>query len=121
MLIRFVFPALLSLAFCSWAYSADNADAAKLYESKCAKCHGKDGDGTGKKGRDLKPAPTDFRDPKVFSEKKKDGLEPDERLFKATKQGGPAVKQSKDMPDYPDLTDDQVKGLVEYIKTFQKK
>ncbi len=91
-----------------------HADAKELYESKCAKCHGADGDGTGRAGKSLKHKPTVFNAAGDWTK------HTDEELFLSIKKGGEAIKLSKDMEAYGSLSDDEVKGLVAYIKTLKK-
>jgi mono/diheme cytochrome c family protein len=84
-------------------------DAAKgVYDDKCAGCHGPSGKGDGPAGKALTPNPPDFS----ASLKGKD----DAYLTKIIKEGGEAVKKSPTMPANSDLTDDQIKSLVDYIK-----
>jgi mono/diheme cytochrome c family protein len=71
-------------------------------------CHGPQGKGDGPAGKYLNPRPNDF----AVSLKDKT----DEWIAKSIKGGGAAVGLSKVMPPYADLSDDQVKALVEYIK-----
>ena len=86
-------------------------DAAKgIYDDKCAGCHGPAGKGDGPAGKALTPNPPDFS----ASLKGKD----DAYLAKIIKDGGEAVKKSASMPASSDLTDDQVKSLVAYIKSL---
>ncbi|MGB9381229.1 MAG: cytochrome c [Candidatus Binatus sp.] len=84
--------------------------AAALYSNKCAACHGTDGKGDGPAGKYLNPKPTDF----ASSLKGKT----DDWIAKAIKGGGGAVGESPVMPAYTDLSDDQVKELVAYLKHF---
>ena len=42
----------------------------------------------------------------------------DERLFKVIKEGGPAIGKSPIMPPQFDLKDDQLQGLVAFIRTL---
>ena len=88
--------------------NVDNGKA--LYEAKCLKCHGKSGEGDGKSAKALNTQPTDFT--------KK--LSSDAQLFKAIKQGGQSVGLSKEMPDFPGLSDQEVNDTIAYIKTFVK-
>ena len=84
-------------------------DAAKgIYDDKCSGCHGPGGKGDGPAGKALTPNPPDFS----ASLKGKD----DEYLKKIIKEGGEAVKKSPTMPASSDLTDDQIKSLIDYIK-----
>lgn len=94
----------LALALAVPAMAAD--DAATVYKQKCASCHGPDGAGSavGKK-----IGARDFKDPEVVKQS-------DEELIKITKDG------KGKMPKFEGkLTDDQIKGLVKYIRTLQKK
>ncbi|MGD0073000.1 MAG: cytochrome c [Candidatus Binataceae bacterium] len=83
-------------------------DAKGLYDDKCAGCHGSSGKGDGPAGAALTPTPPNFS----TSLKGKD----DAYLAKIIKDGGEAVKKSASMPANSDLTDAQIKALVQYIK-----
>jgi cytochrome c6 len=89
---------VLSAATC--AYAQD--DVAALYKSKCQVCHGPDAKGDTVMGKKL--GIKDFHSPEVAKA-------PDAELVEITKKG-------KDkMPAYDGkLTDDQIKGLVKYIR-----
>jgi mono/diheme cytochrome c family protein len=96
-----VIAALLGLA-AAGAYAQD--DAAALYKSKCQVCHGPDGKGT-PAGQKL--GVKDFHSPEVAKQS-------DDELIKATKEG------KGKMPKYEGkLTDDQIKGLVKYIRSMK--
>ena len=93
------------------AVSARAADAKELWTKQCAKCHGEDGKGKTKMGEKL--GVKDYTDAKVQAEFK------DSDLAKAVKEGvkeGDKVK----MKGFPDLGDDEVKGLVAYIRSLKK-
>jgi mono/diheme cytochrome c family protein len=94
------------------ALSASAADAKAIYEKDCAKCHGPDGKGDTKMGK--KAGAKDYTDAKV-QEAMKDG-----EMAKAIKDGvkdGDTVK----MKGFADtLSDDEVKALVAYVRTFKK-
>ncbi len=81
-----------------------------LYSQNCAACHGDKGHGDGAAGKFLKPPPPDF----ATSLKGKT----DDWIAKAIKGGGAAVGEPSTMPAYANLSDDQVKALVAYIKSF---
>ena len=84
-------------------------DAAKgIYDDKCAACHGPTGKGDGPAGAALPTKPSDLS----TSLKGKD----DNYITKIVKGGGEAVGKSSSMPANSDLTDDQIKSLVDYIK-----
>jgi mono/diheme cytochrome c family protein len=82
-------------------------DAATLYKSKCATCHGSDGKGSTAVGKQL--GVRDFASPEVQKET-------DEELITITTKG-----QGK-MPAYgSSLKEPQIKDLVAYIRGLAKK
>jgi len=85
-------------------------DAAAVYAQSCTACHGSAGKGDGPAGKFLNPKPTDFS----VSLKGKT----DDWIAKAIKGGGQAVGESPVMPPSPNLSDEQVKALVDYVKHF---
>lgn len=93
----------------------DLAAAKQNYDRFCAVCHGKTGKGDGPGGMTLSTHPRDFTDcarMKTMS---------DETLFTAIKEGGPAVQLSKDMQPWKDgMDDEEIHGLVAYVRTFCK-
>jgi mono/diheme cytochrome c family protein len=84
------------------------ADAKDLYSDNCAGCHGPGGKGDGPAGKMLQPSPADF----ATALKGKT----DDYIKKVIKEGGAANGKSANMPAASDLTDDQIKSLVDYIK-----
>jgi len=93
------------------ALSASAADAKATYEKDCAKCHGADGKGETKMGK--KQGAKDYTDAKVQDELK------DEAAFKAIKEG--YKKDGKEiMKPSEGLSDDEIKGLVAYMRKFKK-
>ena len=96
--VVFVLLGILALPVASFA--AD--DAADVYKSKCAMCHGPDGKGKMAGTKDLGSAEV---------QKMSDAD------LTATLNGGKPPK----MPAYKGkLTDDQIKSLVAYVRTFKK-
>ena len=102
----------LSIAIMAAAtLSASAADAKATYEKDCAKCHGKDGKGQTVMGK--KQGAKDYTDAKVQAELK------DEAAFKAIKDG--YKKDGKEvMKPTEGLSDDEIKGLVDYMRKFKK-
>ena len=93
------------------AYGAQAQDAKALYAQQCQKCHGEDGKGQTKMGKKL--GAKDYTDPKV-----QDALK-DDAAFKAIKEG--LKKDDKTlMKPAEGVTDDQIKGLIAYMRTFKK-
>ena len=87
------------------------ADAKETFEKDCAKCHGTDGMGKTKMGEKL--AVKDYTSAKVQGEMK------DAEMAKAIKEG--IKKEDKTlMKAFSDLSDEQVKGLVAYVRAFKK-
>lgn len=80
-------------------------DAADLYKSKCAACHGPDGKGDTAAGKKL--GVKSFSSPEVAKMS-------DAELFDITKKG------KEKMPSYDKkLTDDQIKELIKYIRSLK--
>jgi mono/diheme cytochrome c family protein len=103
---------MVSLAVGALAVSAADAKVKEVYEKECAKCHGTDGKGDTKMGKKL--GAKDYTDPKVQDAMK------DDAAFKAIKQGL-KEKDKTLMKPTEGLTDEQIKALVAYMRTFKKK
>jgi cytochrome c553 len=94
------------------ALTASAADAKETWTKTCAKCHGEDGKGQTKMGQ--KMGIKDYTDAKVQAEMK------DDAAFKAIKEG---LKDKEDkvlMKPAEGLSDDEIKGLVAYMRKFKK-
>jgi len=103
--VRFVVPALGIFFLLVAPLRAQ--DAATLYKSKCAACHGADGKGSTAAGTKL--GAHDFASPEVQKET-------DEQLVEIVTNG------KNKMPSYKGkIPDDQIKGLVAYIRGLAKK
>ena len=103
----------LTVAFLAvTALSARAADAKATYEKDCAKCHGKDGKGDTVMGK--KTGAKDYTDPKVQAEMK------DDAAFKAIKEGLKSKEGKTLMKPFDALSDDEIKALVAYMRTFKK-
>ena len=97
------------LVVASTAKAADLAAAKKIYDAKCAKCHGLTGKGDGPKAKGLKKKPRDY------SNKVEMAKFTDEKLIKETLDG------KKPMPSYRGkLTDAEIADQIAYIRTFAK-
>ena len=82
-------------------------DSVSVYKAKCEMCHAADGSGNTPSGKALKAR--DFASPEVKSET-------DAQLTEILTNG------KNKMPAYKGkLTDDQIKGLVAYIRELAKK
>jgi cytochrome c553 len=103
---------LIALALTIPAATLSAADAKALYEKDCAKCHGADGKGDTKMGKKL--GAKDYTDPKVQAELK------DDAAFKATKDGLKDKEGKVLMKSAEGTSDDDIKALVAYMRTFKK-
>jgi cytochrome c553 len=92
--------------------SARAADAKATYEEQCAKCHGVDGKGQTKMGQKL--GAKDYTDASVQAALK------DEEAIKAIKEGLKADDGKVLMKPAEGLSDDDIKGLVAYVRSFKK-
>ncbi len=94
------------------ALCAQAADAKANYEKHCAKCHGADGKGETKMGK--KYNAKDYTSAKVQDELK------DDAAIKAIKEGYKDKDGKEVMKPSEGLSDDEIKGLVAYMRTFKK-
>lgn len=98
---RVCIASLLAMSTASFAQSG-----ADTYKSKCQMCHAADGSASTPAGKSTKAHP--FNSPDVVKMS-------DDDLIKITKNG------HNKMPAYAGkLTDDQIKGVIAYIRTLQK-
>jgi mono/diheme cytochrome c family protein len=104
---------LLTVALCIAAVTSMRAaDVKENWEKNCQKCHGPDGKGQTKMGR--QSGVKDYTDPKVQEELK------DENAVKIIKEGI-VEKDKKKMDPYKDkFTDEEIKALIAYIRAFKK-
>jgi len=94
------------------ALSASAGDAKENWDKLCAKCHGADGKGQTKMGQKL--GVKDFTDAKVQAEIK------DDAATKAIKEGLKDKDDKTLMKPFADLSSDDIKALVQYVRGFQK-
>ncbi len=109
----------LAPAFTSTPARAAEVDlkaAASNFSDSCVDCHGESGKGDGKKAAELKSKPADYTNCAVMTKLS------DDYLFNVIKNGGKSVGKSKDMADFGKAYDDnEIRGLVAYVRTFCKK
>ena len=103
---------LITLGIAAALCSASAGDAKENYDKGCAKCHGKEGKGDTKMGQKL--GVKDYTDAKVQAEMK------DDAAFKAIKEGLKDKDGKVLMKPAEDLSDDDIKGLVAYMRAFKK-
>jgi cytochrome c553 len=94
------------------ALTASAAEAKDNWDTLCTKCHVADGKGQTKIGQKL--GVRDYSDAKV-----QDSLT-DDAAFKATKEGLKDKDGKIQMKPYSNLSDDEIKALVAYMRTFKK-
>jgi cytochrome c553 len=94
------------------AATASAVDAKATYDKQCAKCHGPDGRGQTKMGKQA--GARDYTDPKVQTEIT------DEKAMKAMKEGL-KVKGKEVMKPAENLSDEEMKALIAHIRAFAKK
>jgi mono/diheme cytochrome c family protein len=103
---------ILALAFTVATSNAVDEKTKALYKKECTRCHGDDGKGDTKMGK--KMGAKDYTDPE-FQKKLKD-----ETMFKIIKEGLVEDGKTK-MKPATGLKDEEIKGLVAYMRTFAKK
>jgi mono/diheme cytochrome c family protein len=106
MIRTLAFPFLVILFFCGVARADDSAS---VYKTKCSMCHAPDGSGNVPMGKQLKVVDLGSADVQKQT---------DAQLADSIANG----KNGGKMPAYKGkLTDDQIKGLVDYIRGLAKK
>jgi mono/diheme cytochrome c family protein len=92
-----------------------NEPSAIYYRMLCSQCHGITGNGKGINAPYLSEQPRNHRDAEAMRKLS------DDHLFQVIKFGGPAVERSTLMPAWGGtLEDDQIRGLVKYLRTLSK-
>jgi mono/diheme cytochrome c family protein len=84
----------------------------KLYQIRCAPCHGPDGKAATPTAQALMPKPRDHTDRAYMNQLST------EYLAKIIKNGGPAVGKSPVMPAQTDLNDQQIQDLIAFVRTL---
>ena len=109
--MRILLSAVAALTFSVCAVRA--ADSAENWGHLCASCHGKDGVGHTKAGKKLDVKDLTAADyQKTFT---------DDEAFNALKKGITAKDGTDKMKPFADkLTDDEIKGLVTYVRALAK-
>jgi len=94
-------------------YSFAQRQGKTVYERYCTVCHGRNGEGDGFNAFNLDPKPGNLADSSYIAALS------DETLVQVIAFGGRVVNKSILMPAYQNtLTKDQVRYVVDYIRTF---
>jgi mono/diheme cytochrome c family protein len=87
-----------------------SVEGQKIFRARCFVCHGLNGDGRGPSATSLGADPRNFTDPAWQKQAS------DERILQVIRSGGVAIGESAAMPPNPDLSDAQVRALLQYIR-----
>jgi mono/diheme cytochrome c family protein len=106
--------AMAAVAFLALgARSARAAEPAAIWAQKCAACHGKDGRGDTRMGKKL--------DIKDYTDAKVQSAFTDDKAVQTIKEGFKDDKGKELMKGYKDaFSDDEIKGLVAYVRALKK-
>lgn len=112
-----IFRIAAAAALAAWATTAraagDPVEGERLYKIYCTQCHGVQGNGKGINAVTMEVQPRDHTDAKEM------GARTDADLFKAIKQGGPAVNKSVLMPSWDaTLSDGQIDHVIAYLRVL---
>ena len=94
--------------------AAAQAEATKIFQTRCTPCHGAQGHGDGPTSKGLTPPPRNLAD------KAWQGTVDDAYLERVIQLGGAAVNKSPAMPPNPDLSDkpDVLKALRAKVRSL---
>ena len=105
------FVMLLAICYSTTVGAADNsAPGEKIFQSRCFVCHGRDGRGSGPASQSLAQKPQDLTDPSWQR-----GVT-DDQIKTVIRAGGAIIGKSGAMPPNPDLTNEDLNSLLEYVR-----
>jgi mono/diheme cytochrome c family protein len=90
----------------------DQPDGQKLFQTRCFVCHGRGGKGDGPSASGLAEKPQDLTDPTGQR------ATSDDRIRTVIQGGGIAIGKTGAMPPNPDLTQEQIQGLVSFVRSL---
>jgi mono/diheme cytochrome c family protein len=90
-------------------------EGARIYEMRCASCHGRDGSGDGNAGRALKSRPRDFRTADFRYASAGEGTLPTDADLESVIRNG---RIEEGMPAWAALSAEDVHAVIQFIKTF---
>jgi mono/diheme cytochrome c family protein len=94
---------------------ASQAEGQKVFETRCFVCHGRGGKGDGPSATGLAEKPQDLTDANWQRSTT------DDRIRSVIQGGGAAIGKTGAMPPNPDLTQEQVQGLVAFVRSLGTK
>ena len=96
--------------------SADVAKGKELFSQRCATCHGAEGAGDGPVAQGL---PAEMK-PRNLQEFKVKYATDDAKFLELLKKGGAAVGLNPLMPQQPDLKDEELKSIIQFVHSLKK-
>jgi mono/diheme cytochrome c family protein len=94
---------------------AGQADGQKIFQARCFVCHGRGGKGDGPSATGLAEKPQDLTDANWQRSTT------DDRIRSVIQGGGAAIGKTGAMPPNPDLTQEQIQGLVAFVRSLAAK
>jgi mono/diheme cytochrome c family protein len=91
---------------------AGQADGQRVFQTRCFVCHGRGGKGDGPSASGLAEKPQDLTDANWQRST------PDDRIRSVIQGGGTAIGKTGAMPPNPDLTQEQIQGLVAFVRSL---
>lgn len=88
---------------------------ARVYDMRCASCHGPDGAGDGNAGRALKTRPRDFRTADFRYSSAGEGTLPTDADLESVIRNG---RVEEGMPAWAALSPEDVHAVIQFIKTL---
>jgi mono/diheme cytochrome c family protein len=102
---------LLAICYSTTAAAADgSAGGEKIFQSRCFVCHGRDGRGSGPASQGLAQKPQDLTDSSWQRSVT------DEQIKTVIRAGGAIIGKSGAMPPNPDLKNEDINSLLEYVR-----
>ncbi|MBV8212349.1 MAG: cytochrome c [Verrucomicrobia bacterium] len=84
----------------------------RVFQTRCFVCHGRGGKGDGPSATGLAEKPQDLTDSNWQR------TTSDDRIRSVIQGGGPAIGKTGAMPPNPDLTQEQIQGLVAFVRSL---
>lgn len=98
------------------ALAGETVTPEQMFQDTCSRCHGPKGYGDGPDGITLSTHPRNFHDCDIMAK------DSDDKVFEEIKGGSASIGRSNDMPSWGEaLTDDEIRGLLGYVRNFCKK